>query len=131
MAHAPRQRLRALLQQCPAGGPEQQKAPRPPVGIHLGPQVGKQIGQHLHFVQHHQPVTVLGQEEFRLGKLRPVGGSLQVEEQRARVSRRYRFGQRGLAYLARAQKDDAGVEGEAFVQQGAELAVLRPDASSA
>ena len=85
--------------------------------------MGEQIGQHLHFVQHHEAAPVLGQEEFGFSQLRPVGRALQVEKQRAGVPRGNRPGQRGLADLPRAQQDDAGVEGEALVQQGAQLAV--------
>ena len=87
VAHASRQRLGPLPQQRPAGRPQQQKSPRPPVRINLGSQVGEQVGQHLHLVHHHQPVAVLCQEEFGLGQLRSVGRALQVEEQSVGVLR--------------------------------------------
>ena len=115
IAYAAGQGLGTLPQQPPRGTAEQEEAARPAVGVDLGPQRGKDVGQVLHFIEHDEAVAVAGEEQLGLGQLGPVGRSLQVEHQgRAPAGRRLGgqgMRQRRLADLARPEQHDAGEVG--------------------
>ena len=82
---SPRQRLGALTQHAPARRADQQKAPRPALGIDFRAQRGEDFRQRLHFVEHHQPSAMAREEGFWLGESRPLRFALQVEHQRVGI----------------------------------------------
>ena len=72
------------------------------------------------------PIAQTRKENTRLAKLRAIGRSFQVEDNRAPMLGRYLSRQSRLADLTRAQQDDAGVEPQSLTQLSSKEAINHP-----
>lgn len=77
----------------------------------------------MHFVLHYKPIAQTLKENTLLAKLRAIGRSFQVEDNRAQVLGRYSSPQSRLADLTRAQQDDARAEIQSLTQLSGKAAI--------